>query len=81
MHQLIHHNRRGILFGFLAGLSLLAIGGCPNVQNGVVDAFQTTAVTALNSTPTTDPTEMLTRGVIAAALGGFLNHFRVQIGN
>lgn len=65
----------------MIGVAITSAGGCPRVQNGVVDAFQTTTVSVVNSTATSDPVELLGRGIFSAVFAAFLDNFRVQIGN
>ena len=65
----------------LLGILATCAGGCPRVQNGVVDAVQNTTVSVVNSNYTNDPAELLSRGIFSAIFGAFLDHFRVQIGN
>lgn len=73
--------RRALVLGTLAALVVICGGGCPKVQNGVVDAVQAASSSAVYTNSTGDPLNTLELGIANALIGAFLDHFRVQIGN
>lgn len=73
--------RRGnarIAGGLLSGVIPLAAGGCPDVRNGVVDAFETATVYALTDRSAPDTATTFQNDLMRTLVALFYDELRIQ---
>lgn len=73
----VRKQRRGVrsALGLLAGGPLL-LGGCPDVREGVVSAFEAAAIAAVADEASAGPQGVLERGLAGTVVRAFFDVFR-----